>query len=350
MERKIKQLIIIALALLSLYLFYLLVPGILQVLKFLFKIFLPFLIGFVIAFTLLPLVDYLTERGTPRKWSVFIVVFVSFFVIVALFSILIPILIKELAEITNNLPHYMQKLNTILNRLSDKLSFLPDEFKPSPKNIETLFLNNINFLINYLIRIIQKTFSYFLVIIISPILAIYFLLDFDKIQAWLKKNSSGIKFQKRREMLIEIKDTMKAYIRGIFWVMTILTILASLGFYLVGLDYAFVFGLIVGLTDIIPYLGPYIGGTIVFLTTLTISTKQALLALIVIIIIQIIESSFLTPKIQSHQIKTHPILVILSLAFFGEILGIFGMLIAVPMLSIAQTIYKTQILSKNRHI
>lgn len=349
MDKKIKQLIIITLSLLSLYLIYLLSPGILSILKFIFKIVLPFLIGFVVAFTLLPLVEYLTKNGTPRKWSVFIVVFITFLVIIALFSILIPILVKELVEITNNLPLYITKISNFLDNLSNKLSFLPDDLKPTPKNIETLFFNNINTLIDYLIRIIQKTFSYFLVIIISPILTIYFLLDFDKIQEWFKRNSSGIKYQKRRLMLVEIKDTMKAYLKGIFWVMIILTILASLGFYFVGLDYAFVFGLIVGITDIIPYLGPYIGGSIVFFATLTISLKQALLALIIIVIIQIIESSFLTPKIQSHQVKTHPILVILALAFFGEILGIFGMLIAVPMLSIIQTIYKTHFLEKNKH-
>ncbi|MFA6595338.1 MAG: AI-2E family transporter [Bacilli bacterium] len=336
MDQRMRRLIMIVLSLITTYLLYLLLPGIMVVLKFAFRVLLPFVIGFVIAFILYPLVNYLNKHGIPQKMSVFVVVLLSVFLIVSLFSFIIPLLIDEISAIMNNIPHYISRISDILENLSDRLEFLPENVRPTPENIESLILSNLNAVMNYFARIIQRTFSYFFVLIISPMLAIYFLLDFDKIESWLREKSAGAQMLKRRLLLIELKDTMQAYFKGVFWIIIILSCLSTLGFTIVGLDYALIFGLIVGFTDIIPYIGPYIGGAIVFMGALTVSFNHALRSVIVIVIIQLIESSFLTPKIQGHHIKAHPILVVFALAFFGEILGIFGMLIAVPVLAVTQ--------------
>ncbi len=347
MDQKMRRLIMIVLALITVYLLYLLLPGIVVVLKFAFRVVLPFIIGFVIAFILYPLVNYLNKQGIPRKLSVFVVVCFSLFVIAGLFAFIVPILISEIGAIMENIPRYIARIGDILDNASENLDFLPENLRPTPKNIESLILNNLQAFLDYFARILQRTFSYFFVLVISPMLAVYFLLDFDKIENWLREKSSGSAMLKRRLLLIELKDTMQAYFRGVFWIIVILSALAALGFKIVGLDYALVLGLIVGFTDIIPYIGPYIGGVIVFVGALTVSFNHALRSLIVIVIIQFIESSFLTPKIQGHHIKAHPILVVFSLAFFGEILGIFGMLIAVPVLAVTQILVRALKKQKN---
>jgi predicted PurR-regulated permease PerM len=108
----------------------------------------------------------------------------------------------------------------------------------------------------------------------------------------------------------------------------------------IGLDYSILMALIIGLTDVIPYIGPYLGGALAATYAFSISTNKAISVIIIVAIVQLVESNFLTPFIQSHRVKTHPILVVLSLTFFGATLGFFGLLIAVPVLAIVQTTIK----------
>ena len=124
-------------------------------------------------------------------------------------------------------------------------------------------------------------------------------------------------------------------------VIVLLTIASSVVFMFLKIDYPFLFGLIIGITDIIPYIGPYIGGGIVGIFVLVSRPDKLVFIIISIVILQFIESNFLVPKIQSKTLETNPILVMLSVTFFGEIMGIFGMLIAVPLEKIVEIIIFT---------
>jgi predicted PurR-regulated permease PerM len=171
----------------------------------------------------------------------------------------------------------------------------------------------------------------------SIVLMIYFLIDFDKIIEWLKLKSDSFKKIKLKEYLVDIKDTMQAYFKGVILVSSILILLSFILFTIFDIDYAFLLAIVIGITDIIPYIGPYIGGGLAVIVALTTSLKKAIIVLIIIVILQGLESWLITPKIQSKSIKVHPILVLLSLIFFGSIWGVIGMIVAVPLLAIIQT-------------
>ena len=143
-----------------------------------------------------------------------------------------------------------------------------------------------------------------------------------------------------------IKKSLRNYIKGVLIVMAILSIASSICFLILKIDYAFLFGIIIGVTDIIPYIGPYIGGAIVVIFTIVTNPSKVIILIIVIVVLQLLESNFLVPRIQSKTLETNPILVLLSIAFFGEILGIFGMIIAVPLVKIIEIIVKTFFVQK----
>ena len=115
---------------------------------------------------------------------------------------------------------------------------------------------------------------------------------------------------------------------------------ASIVFYILKIDYALIFGAVIGLTNIIPYFGPIIGALPVLLFTLTISEKTALFTLIAIVLIQFLESSVLAPMITSKTIDIHPITVILLLLVGGELWGILGMLIVVPLFAFLKITFR----------
>lgn len=130
------------------------------------------------------------------------------------------------------------------------------------------------------------------------------------------------------------------FFKGYFIIMLILSVTSSIVLMFLGIDFALILGIIIGVTDIIPFIGSYIGGAIPVIYAFLESPTKALYVIIAIVVIQLIESNLLTPYIQSKQTKTHPLLVILSLIVFGRIFGFIGMIIAVPLLSIIKIILK----------
>lgn len=346
MDKKLLKILKVVLILIAIYLVYLIFPGIQKIFNFLLLVILPFLIGFTGAYLLLPIVEWLEKFKIKRNLSVLVVILGFILTLTFMGIFIIPRLINQVDTLIDNLPNYIENVAHLLEKISDKLSFLPDNLKPTPKNVEAFLTSKIANATNALFATIEKSISYFLIIVMSPILMVYFLLDFDNIKKKLKE----VLIEKEKtifyETLIEIDEVMRAYFKGVFLVISVLTILATICFMIIGLDLPLLWGIIIGITDLIPYLGPYIGGAIVVLFALSISFDKAIIVLIAIIVLQLVESNFISPNVHSKTVKTNPILVILSLSFFGKILGIFGMLIAVPFLSIIQIIIKKKIETK----
>lgn len=331
------KLINIALILIILLLFFNVFPYLVDITNFIFKLLLPFLIGFTFAFILLPVVNFLVKHKFNRKLAVFLVV-VSFLGIISFgLYLLFPMLIEELYLIIQKIPDYINFMENKINYLEKKLDFLPIELIPSYDHLEEVIINYLMNLLNVFFDVIQSGMSYLITFLMSIVLMIYFLIDFDKIIEWIKIKSDSFKNIKLKEYLIDIKDTMQAYFKGVILVSSILILLSFLSFTIFDVDYAFLLAIIIGITDIIPYIGPYIGGGLAVIVALTTSLEKAIIVLIIIVILQGLESWLITPKIQSKSIKVHPILVLFSLIFFGSIWGVIGMIVAVPLLAIIQT-------------
>lgn len=331
------RLINIALILIILLLFFNVFPYLVDIINFIFKLLLPFLIGFTFAFILLPVVNFLVKHKFNRKLAVFIVVVVFLGIISFGLYLLFPMLIEELYLIIQKIPDYINFMENKINYLENKLDFLPIEFIPSYDHLEEVVINYLMNLLNSVFDIIKNGMSYIITFLMSIVLMIYFLIDFNKIIEWIKLKSDSFKKIKLKEYLIDIKDTMQAYFKGVILVSSILILLSFILFTIFDIDYAFLLAIVIGITDIIPYIGPYIGGGLAVIVALTTSLEKAIIVLIIIVILQGLESWLITPKIQSKSIKVHPILVLLSLIFFGSIWGVIGMIVAVPLLAIIQT-------------
>ena len=97
------------------------------------------------------------------------------------------------------------------------------------------------------------------------------------------------------------------------------------------MPYAFLFAIIISLTNIIPFIGPYIGGVPAILVSFSVSTRLGITSLIIIFALQFIESNFIQPYIMSKSLKINPIIIIIGLIVFGHFFGILGMLLSAPL-------------------
>ncbi len=333
LNQAIKKLIFILLLFVTLYLGILVLPSIVKVGKILFDMFLPFLIAFVFAFILQPIVSFLQRHVKRRGIAVLIVIVVFFGFIALLIWSTVPELVQDMKTLETKIPEIMEELENFFNRLFKSFSFLPEDYQPTFDRLTEYvdqYIQKISIASN---TFFSKIFHFLSFIVIVPIILIYFLLDYEKIIC--KFRDFLIKHHKIRfkNYLADLNQTMSSYFRGVLLVMIILVILFTTAFSLIGLEYALFFSIIIAITNIIPYLGAYIGAFLPVLYALLDSPKKAITVVIISILFQTLESDVITPYVQGKQMKLHPLVVMISLVVFGGLFGIFGMMIAVPVVS-----------------
>ena len=338
MTKKIYKIIeiigIMIIAFLSIKIF----PYFKNIIKLIFKILLPFIISFSIAFIFEPLIEKLESKKINRKISISIISLIFVLIVFLFIKFGIPSFVNKVEDITKILPEYMKKISNVVENINKKFEFIFNGYTIDYDKIEIIISSKLTEFANKITSSFQMIFSYIIVILVTPILTIYFMHDFKKIEKFVKKKLEENKKDAIYEVISKSKDAIMQYFKGIIIVMLILTLATTMTFLFLKLDYPLLFGFIIGITDIIPYLGPYIGGAVVVLFVFVSTPKKVIFVIISIVILQFIESNFLVPKVQSKTLKTNPILVILSVTFFGEIMGIFGMLIAVPLEKIVEIV------------
>ena len=192
---------------------------------------------------------------------------------------------------------------------------------------------------NFVITIVTNLISGGVTFVISLFIAFYMLFDFKNI----RKLMIDILPNKRQKSFIELTDrlddSLKNYVLGTLSVTLILFLFQSLGFIISGLKAPLVFGIICAITNIIPYVGPYIGGIPAVLIGFTMSPVVGIFTLVSVLVSQFLESYILTPVILSKTMKLHPVTIIVGLLIFEHFFGILGMLISTPVISCLKVVF-----------
>jgi predicted PurR-regulated permease PerM len=169
---------------------------------------------------------------------------------------------------------------------------------------------------------------------IIPFIAFYMLKDIESIKkaAWYltpkKWRTNGIL------LLREIDKSLGSYIRGQFLVCLLIGAISTLLFWLVKMKYPLLLGSIIGLTNVIPYFGPIIGLIPALIIAATISIKMVVYSLVIVAILQFLEGNVLSPLIVGKSLHMHPLLIMFALLAGGEIGGVIGLILAVPILAV----------------
>lgn len=336
MNEKIKRLIYYLLLIVIIYLIFLVSPKLSNLLTIIIQIILPFLIAFVFTFILHPLVSKI-QKLVKRRWiAVFIVMLLLIVSIFLLLKYVITILINEFEVLSNKLPDLIDQLETIINNIFNKTSILKeytfsiDAFLQKYLNKNNDILENSS-IASKIMNLILDLGKYVLII---PIIIIYMLMDYEvlisKFRDYLIKTNK-IRF---KNYLQELHQTMTSYFRGVLFIMLLLFMVFTIIFLIMDIENGMLFAFVIAITNIIPYIGSWIGTGLPVVYVLLTQPNKTLIVLIVCVVIQTIEADFLTPLIQGKQTKIHPLIIIISLLVFSNIFGFIGMLISVPMTAI----------------
>jgi len=144
-----------------------------------------------------------------------------------------------------------------------------------------------------------------------------------------------------RTLWVNVEDKLGAWTRGQLLLMVFIGVLAGIGYAIMGLKYALVLAVFAGLTELIPLVGPYIGGAPAVLIALTQNFVLAIVVLVYIVVLQLVEGNVLVPRIMKNALGVTPLTVIIGILIGSTLAGIAGALTAVPIVATIQVIYTT---------
>ncbi len=305
----------------------------------------PLFIGIGLAWLFDPFVSYLNKKGVSRiLGAIFVyIIFLSF--IYLLLRLMIPSITNQLNDLAKNVPNFINYLKENIDKFFENLNNLGNY---NFTDIKISIYDSINNLSRSLTIDLPKTIMNAVSSIISGsvnlliglLIGLYMLFDFDNVKKHLYSLIPKKYQDDTRTLLTRLNNNLKSYVHGTLLIMFILFVFQSIALAIAGLEAPMVFGLFCAVTNVIPYIGPYIGGIPAVIVGLSISPTTGIFVLIAIVLAQTLESYFLQPIVMGKTMKLHPVTIMLGLLLFGHFFGILGMILATPVISILKTIFQ----------
>ncbi len=298
----------------------------------------PFFIGIALAYLGNPLVECLEARRHLTRTHAVVLVFIAMFLmIVLLLLILLPWLDIQLVALRRTLPEYLD--NAIVSALPWLRHWFGEEFALDLQQIRQALLSHWQVAGDYLLTALFKLSRSGVTLVTTiaqialiPVITFYLLLDWRPLLKMLCDLLPRPMVMPVCDLATEVDEVLSSFLRGQLLVVLILSALYVVGLWLCGLRFALLIGLIAGFVSFVPYLGSF--------TAFSLSSVAMLLqtgdpfdlipVLLVCTVLQFLENLVLIPRLMGERIGLHPVIVILAVMTGGQLVGIAGMLLALP--------------------
>ncbi|GFH40537.1 AI-2E family transporter [Lactococcus insecticola] len=308
-------------------------------------VFLPFIIAGFLYYVFNPLVSFLHRKfKLPSIWGI-VLVFVLIIGICAYTVIaLVPNVITQLSSLINASGNVFPELQKWLEQLSKNPAFSEIDFKAiiTKANISYMdilknLLSGVTLSVSNVVNIISKVA---MVLVLVPVLLFYMLKDGKSMLPFLKKTVLKTDRLNIVGLLNDMNATISKFISGAAIDCLFIFVTVFIAYLIIGIPYAFLFAAFAAVTNLIPYLGPYIGLIPVVLTVTFDHPVKALIAIVVVLTLQQIDGNIVYPRVVGNAVQVHPVTIIVLMLVVGSLYGLVGMLIAVPFYSLAKEIVK----------
>ena len=303
-------------------------------------IFPPLVLAGAIVFLLNPVVTWLQHRGVPRALGAALAYAGVLGAVVLAGALIYPIAADQADELRDDWPEIKAEAEGWIDDLADQsegtfLEFTRADLEDAFNSDDTTFREQLDQARELGLRI----FHVLLILVLAPIIAFYLLVDAPRIR---EVSESLVPDGAREEVAYlahRLNRAIGGFFRGQLLVALIVGIMCSAGLLAIGLRFWFLVGMIAGLFNIIPLIGPWVGGIPGIVIALTTgSTLQAVGVVAVMVLAQQIDNHFITPQVMQRAVQLHPAAVILSLLAGGTLAGFFGLLMAVPIAAVLKII------------
>jgi predicted PurR-regulated permease PerM len=304
----------------------------------------PLLIAVAVVYLLNPLVSALERRGVPRVAGAGIV-YVLFLCIVALvISLLVPVVTRQVGQVIDHFPDYLADAQATIGRLATRFGQEPD-FRLDAEQVRDWLSagENRQAVTRYLTglrSVTNSVISGLIIIVLGPVMAFYLLVDLPR----LRRGAMALIPPGRREeikgLMDRIGQAVGGFFRGQLLVALFVGVASSIGLWAIGLPYWLLVGMVAGIFNLVPLVGPFIGGGLAVIIALVSGEPlKAVWAALVLLAVQQIDNHLISPNVMGRTVQLHPVVVMLALLVGASFAGLFGMLVVVPLVAMAKIIF-----------
>ncbi len=300
--------------------------------KFLYEVTSYILIAGLLAYICIPVVTFFTKRKIHRK----VVINIVFILVVALFilffSLLIPKLVtqiiqfvKEIPNIYDSIVHMVDKNNIKILDKFDLESYLL-QFRSSILQVTSSMLS---LLLNF---VTQKAQGFGFSLIFIPLLFYYFLRDYERFPGIIDLIFPASRVPQVKEFFAEYNKSLSSYFRGQVIIAVMVAVASWITLSILNIDFAVIIAVFGGVLNFIPVLGPLIASVPAILLALIKSPITAILVGVILFFINQVTSVIIFPNLISKQVKLSPIIIIIAVLAAGNLVGIVGILLVLPLI------------------
>lgn len=297
----------------------------------------PVFLGLVICWISMPLTNKLKKLGLSKGMSAIISLIIIYGVLIAIFAIIIPVFAEQLTSLIKELPNlYDTAVNKINEFAKNNLGIEQEiDITSSLKNLDIVqqYLGKI---LNYSLNTLQSILNIIISIFTTIVVSFFMVKDMDKIKAgiitFFSRNKKG---SNRYKMINEMDTTLTAYVKGMIIDSFLVGVLTTIVCLVLGIDYSILFGCLIFVLNLIPYIGALLSELIVAIYAFTIGGPVfAIITFVCLLLVQIIDANILQPNIVAKSVDLHPVVVLAGLTVSNLLMGMVGMIIAVPVIAL----------------
>ncbi|MEE6639544.1 AI-2E family transporter [Limosilactobacillus pontis] len=255
---------------------------------------------------------------------------------------LIPPVVKEVTSLVTHLPQTASGIQRLLNSTIQHSPFRNIDMNAYYRQFDhqlakyaQLILKGLSSRVGDIIGMVTNVT---VVTITVPVMLFYMLKDGSKLAPSVQKWLSPHHAKEVDQLLTKMNDTLSSYISGQVIECLFVGAFTSIGYLIIHQPMALVLGIVAGLCNIIPYIGPYIGIAPALFVSLTMAPTKLIPVIIVVLIVQQIDGNIVYPNIIGRSLKIHPLTIILLLLAAGHIAGIGGMILCIPAYAVVKTV------------
>ncbi|MDP2960176.1 MAG: AI-2E family transporter [candidate division Zixibacteria bacterium] len=291
-------------------------------------ILIPIIVSISLAYVLSPFIFFLKRFRTPHFIAVLLVLLIS----VVIVGFLNYLMLDQAISLIQQLPNYWNQILSFLNQI--KQGLIDRGLIPPGQGIDfqNLQLKDFSFVSKYLARGLSSLFSFIFGSIFVFFLTLFILIDYPNLKRKVIKAFGKANEELSGKILTEINEQIKGFVIIKFSTTIALSLIYSIGFILLGLNYAYILGPLAGFLNLVPYLGPFFG--LIFPVMVAVVQFQSFLPVLWVFIfyeiIQILESNLVTPKLLENKTDLNPLAILISSMFWAWLWGAIGIILAVP--------------------
>lgn len=306
------------------------------------SILLPVIISFTLYALLEPFTNFLVRKNVNHSLAIIIILISMLTISILAISFALPQLFSQVAILKNKLPLIFEQFEHFISLYGQQLGdSIGVDFNIS-KILASVLSQSASLGNTLLVKVSGQVFGITLSMILVPLLTYFILKDYKSLRNRMLNWIPNSSFELGWVIYHHVTRQLQLYTHGVMIQSLIMALVASFGYTLIGLDIPVLLGVLTGLLNLIPYIGPLISMSLAGLVAAAMTpfeTSLIYLAIGVVFVAQLVDNVIVIPSVIANAVDLHPVLVILGILIFGNLFGTIGVILAIPALAAVKIIY-----------